>query len=290
MDSTGGGIRSTILPHHRNAFIASLDESAQEVRCVADLSGDSNLATCYIGTADQLRDVHSIVASRVAAVEYDEFRRRLKKGSKEEMDIANAIRQKAKITLFSWVYGASAPKIAETLGISENEAQGYVDALNAQFPRLAKWKEEIEAFTEKHGYAPLMLNTRRHLAKQITSDDKWEASKARRQASNAAIQSSCALQMKGVMAKVWDSRLLDDYDFRWYFPVHDETVISVGREDAVEVLRQMHDIMCTKFLKTIPSASSIGLGRNFGMLEELGEVFDADLIERTLVDLFEKKD
>lgn len=290
LNAERGGIRSIIIAHHRDAFIGSLDESAQEVRCVADLSGDKNLATCYVGAPDQLRDVHSIVACKVAGVSYEEFRRRLKKGTNEEMDEANEVRQKAKITLFSWVYGASAPKIAETLGISESEAQGYVDSLNEQFPRLAEWKIEIEAFTEQYGYAPLMLNTRRHLGKAIMSEDRWEASKARRQASNAAIQSSCALQMKGVMAKIWDSNLLDDFDFRWYMPIHDETLISVGRKDAVPVLKQMHDIMCAPFLKSIPSASSIGVGLNYGELNELGEVFDAEKIEAALVDLFSNRD
>lgn len=289
LNAEGGGIRSVVLPHHRHAVVVSLDESAQEVRCVADLSGDANLMTCYVGAPDQLRDVHSIVACKVAGVSYEEFRRRLKKGTEEEAKTANSIRQRAKITLFSWVYGASAPKIAETLGISESEAQGYVDALNAQFPDLARWKVEIEAFTERHGYAPLMHNTRRHLAKQIMSDDKWEASKARRQASNAAIQSSCALQMKQIMSSIWDSTLFEDRDVQWYASIHDEVLLSVAAKDAVPATKVLHDIMCAPFLSKIPSASSIGFGRDFGNLVELGEVFDEQLIRDTIADLMTKK-
>jgi DNA polymerase I-like protein with 3'-5' exonuclease and polymerase domains len=257
---------------------------------VADLSGDANLMTCYVGEPDQLRDVHSIVACKVAGVSYEEFRRRLKKGTEAEAKLADNVRQSAKRTLFSWLYGSSAVGLSETLSSTESVAQEYMDALNAQFPGLAKWKADIETFTERHGYAPLMHNTRRHLAKQIMSDDKWEASKARRQASNAAIQSSCALQLKQVMSMIWDSRLLDDYDFQWYLPVHDEVVVSIGVDDLVEVVRQLHQIMCAPFLENVPSASSIGLGKNFGELVELGEVFDADLITSTIVDIFNKKD
>lgn len=290
LDSSFRGIRSVIVPHKRDAVIVSLDQGSQEVRAMADLCKDANLASCYVGDKDQLRDVHSIVASKVAGTTYEEFRKLLKSGDEVTALEANRVRQRAKITLFSWAYSATARKIGETLGIPEAEAQEYIDALNAQFPDLGRWKSEIESITEKRGYAPLMHGTRRHLANAILSPDGFERSKAKRQGPNAAIQSSCALQLKKVMSGIWASDLLDSYDLKWYMPVHDELVVSIASADCSEAISKLHLIMCNQFLEAIPSSSSIGLGRSFGELVELGEVFDSCQVNKTVIDISSKTD
>jgi DNA polymerase-1 len=274
MESSYGGVRSVILGHHRNALVVSLDESGQEVRQMADYAKDPNLLTCYLGTEDQLRDVHSIVASTILKCTYEEFRRRLKKGTEEEMLLAAAMRQKAKVVLFASLYGASAPKIAEGLGIEEEEAQSYIDAIYIQFPKVKDWKDQTEADARRLGYVEIHGGTIRHLRDLVTSDDKYIASKAMRQAGNARIQAAGGNQIKRVMGRIWDSNLLDDYDYRWYFSVHDESVHSVGREHAIPVIKKLHEFMTEQFLDVVPSASSIGFAKNFGMLREVGEVFD----------------
>lgn len=282
MESSYGGVRSVIIPHHKNAVVASLDESAQEVRQMCDYSRDDNLLMCYVGTKEQLRDVHSIVACKIAGCPYEEFRLRLKDPNKEVSDLANAQRQIAKITLFATLYGAMAAKIAEGLGITQEEAQGYIDAIYERFPKVKLWKEEVEGFAITNGYVKIHKGTIRHLAELIKSDDRYVASKALRQAGNASIQSAGGNQIKRIMGRIWDSRLLDDYDYRWYFSVHDETVHSIGKGDAVEVLRQLHGFMTEQFLEIVPSVSSLGLGKSFGELNEIGEVFDPEKIQKYL--------
>lgn len=286
MDSDPNGVRSVLLPHRRNAIIASLDESAQEVRQMADYCKDANLLTCYLGTADQLRDVHSIVACKIAGCSYEEFRRRLKKGTDEEQVAANKQRQAAKITLFATLYGASAPKIAEGLGITEEEAQGYIDAIYDQFPDAKQWKDQTEQMATDQGWVPIHGGSKRHLQSLVTSSDRYTASKALRQAGNARIQAAGGNQLKRIMGRIWDSNLLDDYDYRWYFSVHDETIHSIGKDCAVEVLEILHGFMCEQFLDIVPSASSIGVGRNFGNLAEQGEVFDKATLQAAVDGLF----
>lgn len=286
LDSDPNGIRSVIMPHSRTAVIASLDESGQEVRQMADYCKDANLLSCFIGTADQLRDVHSIVGSKILGVPY----RDLRPETSENLAVnAGKVRSTAKTTVFASIYGAAAPKIAEGMGIEESVAQGYIDAIYSQFPDLSKWKSETERSAAKKGWVPVHGGTLRHLAKLITSDNRYESSKALRQASNARIQGAGANQIKKVMCDIWDSRLLDDYDYHWYFPVHDETVHSIGQKDAVECLRILHGFMTAQFLDVVPSASSIGIGRSFGGLTEMGETFNADLIRKTLSDIFAGK-
>lgn len=291
-ESSYGGVRSVMLPHNRNAIIVSLDEQAQEVRQLADYCLDPSLLECFIG--DNLKDVHSIVGSRIAGVSYDDFRARYKLEEKESSlavsektveVLFSLIRQRAKITLFATIYGAAAPKIAEGLGITVEEAQGYIDAIYEMFPGVKKWKEESEQFARLYGYVPIHGGTIRHLASLINSDDTYTASKALRQAGNARIQSAGGNQIKRVMSRIWDSNLLDDYDYVFYFSVHDETVHSVSVEHAAEVIPVLHGFMVEQFLNTVPSRSSIGLGLNYGQLREIGEDPDIALINKTAQEL-----
>lgn len=293
-----GGVRSVILPHHPNAIIASLDESAQELRQLADYCRDETMLSCYLGTAAQLRDIHSIVGARIAGCTYNEFRARYKIEDKEiALDedkktyptLYQPMRQKAKITIFSLVYGAAAPKIAETLGITPEEAQSYIDAIFEMFPGILAWKEATEAFARTHGYVPIHGGGFRHLSSLINSEDKQTAAKAMRQAGNSRIQASGGNQIKRIMGRIWDSRLLDDYDYEFYFTVHDESVHSMDKAQAPEILKILHGFMTEQYLDIVPSASSIGIGKSFGTLKELGEVYDADKIREAVNDLFAEK-
>jgi DNA polymerase I-like protein with 3'-5' exonuclease and polymerase domains len=282
MDSDPSGVRSTILPHKKNAIILSLDESSQEVRTMADLCKDEALLACYVGTKDQLRDVHSLVGAQILGIEYEDFRAKLKSSDEAVAGEFTAIRQKAKMTLFALLYGAGAPKIAEGLSITVEEAQAYIDAIYARFPRVLEWKEGVENTARTEGVAKIYGGTIRHLAPLIASADTYTASKALRQAGNSSIQSACASQVKRILSRIWDSRLLDDYDYNFYFSLHDETVHSVAVDDAVEVTRILHGFMTEQFLSTVPSASSIGVGKAYAPLVEIGEEFDEEKLKTAI--------
>jgi DNA polymerase I-like protein with 3'-5' exonuclease and polymerase domains len=87
------------------------------------------------------------------------------------------------------------------------------------------------------------------------------------------------------MSGIWDSTLMEEYDFKFYWPVHDEIVISVSKTDAVPVIQKLHALMCGQFLDVLPSSSSIGIGDSFGNLNEIGGVPDRALIESALLSL-----
>lgn len=286
MDSDGGGVRSVIMPHHKNAVIVSCDLAGQEIRLLADMSRDENMMSAYMG--DDLKDLHSFTAAMILGIPYEEFRARYKSEDPAISGPANDARQSGKITFFASSYGAMAPKIAEGLGIAESVAEGYLKALDKAFPRVNAWKKETEEFASKYGWVPIHGGAPRHLRELILSDDKWLAQKALRQASNARIQGAGGYQLRTIMSKVWDSDLIDKYDFRFYWPVHDEAVFSVGQQDAVAAIQKFHSIMCEQFLDVLPSASSIGIGASFGSLVEIGEVADAGRINGVLDQIFAK--
>ena len=55
-------------------------------------------------------------------------------------------------------------------------------------------------------------------------------------------------------------------------------VLSVGRKDALTVIKAVHAMMCEQFLDVLPSASSIGIGDSYGTLIEIGEVASDEAI------------
>lgn len=290
LEGDSEGVRSTIQAEKGYVFV-SLDFAGQEVRQVASYSEDPNLLGCYIG--DHKRDTHSIVGARVAKVPYEEFMAMRSSSDPEVAKKAAAIRQISKVVLFATLYSAAAPKIGETLGISETEAQTYIDAIFGEFPEVKKWKQISEDMAEQLGYVTIAGGTKRHLASLINSDDKWTASKALRQAGNARIQGAGANQVKEVMAEVWNSNLLDTTSLKWKYVVHDEVCFSVKKEEAVSVVKNIHSIMVRDFLGNVPSESSVGVGLNYGQLTELekpfaalGVGFDADTVQKAVDSLF----
>jgi DNA polymerase I-like protein with 3'-5' exonuclease and polymerase domains/5'-3' exonuclease len=285
MDSAYGGVRSVILPHHKDAVIVSCDLAGQEIRLLADMSRDGNMMSAYMG--EDLKDLHSFTAAMILGVSYEDFRASYKSEDKAVADKANAVRQSAKTVFFASSYGAMAPKIAEGLGITETLAKSYLDALDRAFPRVGEWKEETEKFAQKHGWVPIHGGNRRHLRQALLADNKWEAQKALRQASNARIQGAGGNQIRTIMTAIWDSDLIEAYDFHFYWPCHDEVVFSVGKEDAAPAIQKLHSFMCQQFLDVLPSASSIGIGASYGELVEIGEVADGELIGRTVDDIFD---
>jgi DNA polymerase I-like protein with 3'-5' exonuclease and polymerase domains len=131
-DSTQGGVRSVMKPHRKDAVFVSLDLAGQEIRLLGDYSRDENILSAYIG--DPPRDLHSFTAAMILGLSYEEFRARFESKDEAIASEANLARQRGKTVFFASSYGAMAPKIALGLGISEELAQTYLDALDKVFP------------------------------------------------------------------------------------------------------------------------------------------------------------
>jgi DNA polymerase I-like protein with 3'-5' exonuclease and polymerase domains len=135
-----------------------------------------------------------------------------------------------------------------------------------------------------------LLGARRHLRDALMSDDKWIAEKALRQASNFEIQSAGAELTKRALARIWKSDILYRTNSRFMFPVHDEVVGSVHKDDAVEFIRVFHEAISQPYTPDfpVPFVGSISIGLDFGRQIELGEVFDEEKIRQAIAELFEE--
>lgn len=294
MPKRGEGLefRQVILPHMADAVVVSLDFSGQELRDMAEWSGDENLTACYVG--DNLKDPHSLTAVAAAlhlwghAVEYDAFIAQLDDADPALKKKAKDLRGDGKTVNFASQYDAMAPKIAEELLTDEETAQAFLDAKDAAMPGIMIWKDAVRAQAEQDGYVTTRLGARRHLREALMSDNRWEAAKAGRQGPNFKIQATGAEQTKLAMASMWRSgAFTGKFRAQFYAPIHDEVVFSVHKDDALELIRVVHGCMTQPYGgKKIPIISSISLGRNFGEQIECGETVEADVINAALAECF----
>jgi 5'-3' exonuclease len=286
----GVEFREVIRPHCKDAVVVSLDFSAQELRIIAEWSGDTNLTACYVG--DNLRDVHSLTASAAAIhlwgqeVGYDEFRGMLTSPDKVLAKKAKDLRTDAKPVNFGTNYDQQAPALAVQLLVDEEVAQAFIDAKDAAMPGINLWKDEVRKEAEKLGYVTTFLGARRHLRDALLADDRWEAAKAGRQGPNFKIQGSAGEQTKLSVAEMWRRRIFAGrYNAQFYFPVHDEVVFSVHKDDAFKVISEAHACMVQPYggMK-IPIISEISLGSSFGRQIEVGDVPDERRINEAIAE------
>lgn len=268
--------RQCVIPHKRDAVIVSLDFSQQELRVIADYSRDPNMVACYVG--DDLKDMHILTALGIVKRQkpelgwsYATFVEQL--GNKEAtyFKYAKEMRGKGKTTNFATEFGAMAPKIAQTMMVTEDEAQQYIDAKEEAFPEVLIWKEKVVEEAKETGVVRTKLGAVRHLAKLLNSDDRWESSKAERQAVNFKVQGSSAEMTKLAEGRMWKAGLSYKYDAICYGPVHDEVVWSVLEAELPSFLRECHACMVAPYADMwIPIESSISFGPNFGEQIEIG--------------------
>lgn len=269
--------REAIVPHHPDAVIVSLDEDSQELRVIADFSQDENMVSAFVG--EHLKSLHSLTGHSIAVkkkkveitVTYEEFDKAAKDKNHPLYKVCAEYRALGKKVNFTTEFGAMAPKLAMTMLVSEEEAQTYIDAKEAMFPGVRKWKNAVIEESKINGIVRTMEGAVRHLAVFYMGEDYWLKSKAERQAVNFKVQSSSAEMIKKAEGRHWQQGLVFKYDAVCYGPVHDEVVFSVMKTDLMEFLKEAHWAMVQPYGgMTIPIVSSISFGPNFGVQAEIG--------------------
>jgi DNA polymerase I-like protein with 3'-5' exonuclease and polymerase domains len=263
-----------------------MDFAAQEMRVIADYSRDENLLACYIG--DVRKDMHTLTGLGILNSEgvdwtYEEFEERLNNEKHPDYKKAKAARALGKKLNFTAEYGAAAAKVAATLMITEEEAQRYLDAREANFAKVQEWKQETIAEANGTGIVRTKLGAVRHLKAAVMSSDRSISSKAERQAVNTKVQGSSAEMTKLAEGRMWEARLEQRFDAQIIGPVHDEVIASCTVADLVPFCRAMHACMIAPYADMfVPIESSISFGPSFGEQHEIGNLPTEEAIKAGL--------
>lgn len=286
-------LRKLFIPNERlgHDTIFTIDWSTVEVRLAALLSQDPALLSCYVG--DDLRDVHSLTAAKFNGVPYDAFQKVLKDPEHPDSKRCSDMRKTAKNVNFGSQYGVGAAKLARMILIPTETAQEYLESKKALYAQQEEWRGQMISRLNRYGYLETLYGTRRHLHKQLVTDDDGLRSSYERQGVNFLIQSLAACLLKATMAEIHRRGLLRKTGAVLFLPLYDELAFSLHHSQAERLVTEVFSIM-TRSLRDVwpvvypegwvdvPIMANPAIGRNFGDMLELGD--EAQAVKKSLID------
>jgi len=242
----GRRIRAAFIPASEGDLIVSADYSQIELRVLAHLSGDAGLIAAFTSGMD----FHQATAGRVFGVE-------------PEM-VEPGMRARAKAVNFGIVYGQSAHGLAQTLKISNAEAQEMIDRYYAAYPRVREYLDETKADAYRTGFAVTLFGRKRRIP-ELASSNYNMRSFGERTAMNHPMQGTAADIMKLAMIEV-DRRLRQEgFESRMVLQVHDELVFEASPAE-VEPLSAMASAAMSGVAElAVPLEVSVAAGPNWAL-------------------------
>lgn len=214
----GNKIRSAFCAEDKeNWLILSADYSQIELRLLAHVSGDEHLIHAFTSG----EDVHTMTAAKVFGVEVN--------------DVTKEMRRNAKAVNFGIVYGQSKYGLAKNLGISNAEAQEFIDKYFETYPGVNEYMRREIAFVNEHGYVETIFGRKRYLATELASPNYQIREFAQRAAINQPLQGTAADLIKMAMIDV-DKKLAEgNYKTKMIMQVHDELIFEVPKEELEDI-------------------------------------------------------
>jgi DNA polymerase-1 len=240
----GRQIRKAFVPGESGQQLLVADYSQIELRVLAHLSGDEALSEAFASNAD----IHAATAGKVFGL------------PPEQVD--SELRRRAKVVNYGLAYGMNAYGLASRLGIPPDEAQAFIDAYFAGFPRVREFLERQVGLATAEGYTATILGRRRYLP-DLTSDNRQRRQMAERMALNAPIQGSAADIIKVASLNVDRALRAHGLRSRMLLQVHDELVFEVAEGEYDTLATLIRDQMSGAYELRAPLEVSMGTGQTW---------------------------
>ncbi len=210
----GNKIRAAFCAEDKeNCLILSADYSQIELRLLAHVSGDEHLINAFTSG----EDVHTMTAAKVFGVGVDE--------------VTKDMRRKAKAVNFGIVYGQSKYGLAKSIGISNAEAQEFIDKYFETYPKVRDYMLNEVEFVNTNGYVETIFGRKRYLATELASPNYQIREFAQRAAINQPLQGTAADLIKMAMIEVDKLLKEGNYKTKMIMQVHDELIFEVPKEE-----------------------------------------------------------
>ncbi|WPM05786.1 DNA polymerase I [Borreliella sinica] len=243
-EEKGRKIRKAFKPEKGNIFI-SADYSQIELAILAHLSQDEVLINAF----ENNKDIHAETASKLFKI--------------EEKEITPNLRRIAKSINFGIIYRMSDFRLAKELGITKEEAKGFINSYFDSYPKIKEFIINQINFVRNTGYSETILKRRRYI-KEINSNNYLERSAAERIAINSIIQGSAADIMKLAMVKVFNEFKSKKMESKILLQVHDEMLIESPINEENEVKKILKIMMETAYTLNLPLRANIETGKSWG--------------------------
>ena len=239
-------IRSAFIADPNHVLIAA-DYSQIELRVLAHLSNDETLIEAF----KTGKDIHDQTAFRIFGAESG-----LNK---------HELRRRAKIVNYALIYGKTAFTLAKDIGVSQQEAQAFIDAYFAGFPGVQKFIDSTIAKARKQGVVTTMFG-RRRLVPELNSRNGQIRAATERAAVNMPIQGTAADILKMAMLSLDEDlkkRASKGLSGCMILTVHDELLIEVRENEAEEVASIVRTRMEEVVSLNVPMIVNVGIGKNW---------------------------
>lgn len=239
----GRRIRECFVAREGHRFL-SADYSQVELRVLAHYCGEGGLVEAF----EKGQDVHRRTASEIFEVPLEA--------------VSDAQRRAAKAINFGLVYGMSAFRLANDLGIGRKEAAAYIDSYFARYPQVKGYMDDAIAHAKEHGYARTLFGRRRPVF-GLDSKRPQERGAAERIAINTPVQGSAADLIKLAMVRVHRRLARELPQARLLLQVHDELVLEVPEADVEAARSLVVEEMQGAFELAVPLVVDTGTGSNW---------------------------
>lgn len=239
--------RRAFLPEEGHYWV-SRDFSGQELRIMANLSGEKTWVNAFLNN----EDIHA--ATAVALFGESEYNKEARK--------------KAKTINFALLYGTGARALGEQLGITTYEAQNLIDTFFEKLPNIKAYLDECVKDAKNDKEIKNIYGRKRRLKSYFESDGSF-MKLGERKSFNFPIQSLGAEITKLALIRMYKSLInTEEYKDKVYFmnTIHDEINLSVEKSIVKEVAYKMGNLMEHRMEgMPVPIITGLELGNSMGL-------------------------
>jgi DNA polymerase-1 len=241
-EAEGRRIRAAFIAEQGNLLV-SADYSQIELAVLAHFSEDKNLIESFA----EGKDVHRRTAALILG--------------KPESEVTPDERRMSKTINFGVIYGMSAYRLGNELGISRPEAASFIESYFNTYAGVRDFMRSLIDKAERDGYVETLFGRRRYIT-DINSPNKTVKSSAERIAVNTPIQGSAADIVKIAMVNL--DKVLAKTQAAMLLQVHDELILECPEESATEIAALVKQIMETSTRLRVPLRVSVEHGPRWG--------------------------
>ena len=248
----GKDIRKAFISE-KNKKLISADYNQIEMRILADLADVKALKKAFLNS----EDIHSLTASQVFGVD-------IKKVNSE-------MRRKAKAINFGIIYGISQYGLAKQIGVSNIEAEDFLNSYFLKFPEIKEYMNSTIKFCRKSGYVQNIFGRKTHVI-GINDKNFNVRNFQERAAINAPIQGSASEIMRLAMIRLNNELdLSKNQNLKMLLQIHDELIFETKVNDLKKSSKLISDIMMSVknselYSFSIPLLVDVNSGNNWGEL------------------------
>jgi DNA polymerase-1 len=239
----GEAIRAGFIPRPGWVFLVA-DYSQIELRIMAHLSGDA----AFIEAFRQGGDIHRQTAALIFGVAAEQ--------------VTPEMRARAKTINFATIYGQGAFALSRQLGISLEDARGFIARYFERFSGVRTFLDRQIELARQQGYVETLFKRRRYIP-EIKDRNFSLRAYGERNAQNSPLQGSAADLIKLAMVRIHHSIRQQGLAGRMLLQVHDELIFEVppGEVPAMTELVRTH--MEHVLELRVPLVVDIGIGPNW---------------------------